>query len=98
VLRLGDGAHLHLKTTQKKKELKLFLCLDLAMAPTWAQKKRGSSSFHFTKIWPWCPRSKKKNEKKGEQAPSFPNLGNGVLQATNQKKRKEKASSPFVES
>jgi len=37
VLRLGDGAHLHLKTTKQKEikgELQLHLCRDLAMART----------------------------------------------------------------
>jgi hypothetical protein len=40
VLKLGDGTHLHLETTKKKEkkekkgELKLPLCQDLAMAPT----------------------------------------------------------------
>jgi len=40
VLRLGDGAHLHLETTKQKKEkrkkgeLKLPFCWNLAMVPT----------------------------------------------------------------
>jgi hypothetical protein len=39
-----------------------------------------------------------KKLKKGEQAPSLPNLGNGDLKTTKQNKTKEGASSSFVKS
>jgi hypothetical protein len=49
-------------------------------------KTKGSSNFPSTDTWPWCPISNKKM-KKGEQAPSLPNLGNDVLEVIKKNKR-----------
>ncbi len=72
MLKLGDGAHLHLEATkqkEKKGEPKLPLCQDLVMAPTCAQKKKtqkkeeeGELKFPFCQDLAICPRSNKLNE------------------------------------
>ncbi len=78
VLRLGDGAHLCLKTTKQKERKKkkrgveapplLRLGDGAHLCPkeikTKKRKKRGSSSFPFVETWPWCPKSNKKKRKK----------------------------------
>jgi len=85
VLRLGDGTHLHLKTTKEKKEKgepKLPLSRNLAMAPTCAQKEKKNQ----------------KKEKEGElKVPLLLRLGHGAPKAT-KKIKKGGASSLFAES
>jgi len=103
VLRLGDGAHLCLKTTKQKERKKkkrgveapplLRLGDGAHLCPkeikTKKRKKRGSSSFPFVETWPRCPKSNQKKKKKKGSWPLL-KVGNGAHQNQNQNKKKRK--------
>jgi len=85
VLKLGNGAHLHLETTkQKRKKRKkggaktpplprlsdgAHMCLEEKKIKK--RKKKGSSSFSFVETWTWSPKRGNNKKMKKRGASSF---------------------------